>query len=116
MTRKVLRLCEGDMTRGCDSIVERPDLRKVTWAIVICSALMATWIIDGIVAANPAANCIHGAYLSRGDREAAHDAGAAIGLDRRLFFLGFTVSSMVWLMRRPKGGDVSSVTRRSSAA
>jgi hypothetical protein len=59
-----------------------PRWRKMTWVLLIWTAIFATWIVSGV---NDA-------------------AGTAIGatLVFILWFLGFVVLGLVWLMSRPK--------------
>jgi lysylphosphatidylglycerol synthetase-like protein (DUF2156 family) len=85
----------------------RPHWRKMTWTIIIWSVLMAIWIIAALVTANPEQHCAHEAhaYLSQGDCESARNAGTGIGVVALwlIWFFGFIVLSLIWLMTRPKG-------------
>ena len=74
-----------------------PRWRKMTWAILIWSALFLFWGISGAAAV--------------GDIEttsAAESAGVAIGAGIgftfifMVWFLGFIIMSIVWFMTRPK--------------
>jgi hypothetical protein len=79
-----------------------PKWRKATWALVIWTGLMALWIISGI--AGVSNNC---AGLSGDDLElcqAGTAIGGGIGITFIFFiwFLGFVILGIIWLMSRPK--------------
>lgn len=84
--------------------IRRPHWRKMTWALIIWSALMALWIIAALGQADPAGSCVHHAYLSKQSCEEASSAGTGIGVGILIFlwFLVFVPLSLVWLMTRPK--------------
>jgi hypothetical protein len=86
-----------------------PRWRKMTWTIVIFSALMLLWVIVGASSANNAQHCANESsqFLSQADCTSARDAGTAIGVGLLIFlwFLGFVVLSLIWFMTRPKGRD-----------
>jgi hypothetical protein len=79
-----------------------PRWRKATWAILIWTVLAALWIAAGIGAVGdmPAAG---GA-----SEEAARAVGAGIGVTFIIiiWFLGFIVLGLIWLMSRPKDNVV----------
>jgi hypothetical protein len=91
------------------SRLPRPHWRKMTWVLIIWSAIFAIWIIGGIVSADNAAECAREshAYLSQSACEDARDAGTGIGVALVFFlwFLGFVVLSLVWFMTRPRGRE-----------
>ena len=74
-----------------------PRWRKATWAIVIWTVLAAIWLFAGIGAA--------GDMTAGSDAEAAGQAiGAGLGITFIIFiwFFGFIVLGLIWLMSRPK--------------
>ena len=76
--------------------------RKMTWAIWLWSALMLTWVITAI-ATRPAGSCKATAYLSKQDCASASNVGTGIGVTLLivLWFFGFIVLSLIWMMSRP---------------
>jgi hypothetical protein len=89
----------------------RPHWRKMTWAIVIFSALMLLWLIVGITSADNSSHCAHetSRFFSRNDCTAARDVGTGTGIGVAivsvLWFVGFVVLSVIWFMTRPRGRD-----------
>lgn len=78
-----------------------PRWRKATWALAIWVALIAVWIITGVMGAS-GTSC--GPSLSKDLCDSATAIGTGIGVTIVLVigFLGFVVLSLVWLMSRPK--------------
>jgi hypothetical protein len=80
----------------------RPGWRKMTWAIVL-------WIVLGVASTDNAGHCAREAhpFLSQRACTDAANAGTGIGVALLVFlwFLGFVILSLVWLMTRPKGRD-----------
>jgi hypothetical protein len=81
--------------------------RKMTWAIIIWSAIFAIWIIAAIATADPAGNCVHHAYISENTCEDASNTGTGIAVVGIWFiwFFGFIALSLIWFMTRPKGRE-----------
>lgn len=83
-----------------------PRWRKATWAIVVFSALMLVWIVAGVGAVSD--NCAG----KTGDALEACQAGTAIGggigvtILIFIWFIGFIVLGLIWLMSRPKDNVV----------
>lgn len=80
----------------------RPHWRKMTWVLIIWSALILIWAIaGGSSAGNECASKT--AKLSR----EACEAGTGIGVALILFigFVGFVFFSLIWFMTRPRGRD-----------
>lgn len=75
--------------------IPRPHWRKMTWALIIWSALILVWAIGG----GASAECENEEYTS------ACEAGTGIGIAIVLFlgFVGFVILSLIWFMTRPKG-------------
>ena len=73
--------------------------RKMTWVLNIWNVLFLVWIIAGI-SDRASEDCPPGDDLC----VSASDAGTGIGvaLILVLWFLGFIVLSLIWLMSRPK--------------
>jgi hypothetical protein len=80
--------------------------RKMTWALIVWSALIAVWVIGGIIhnETTAARQCAHDAVLGTQICHDAVDAGTGIGVMLVLGFgfLGFVVLSLIWLMTRPR--------------
>lgn len=79
-----------------------PKWRKATWALVIWTVLMAIWIGSGIAATSGGGtDC---GTLDQETCDAAFGVGAGIGLTALFFlwFIGFIILGLVWLMSRPK--------------
>jgi hypothetical protein len=79
-----------------------PRWRKATWALVVWTILMALWIGGGIAATGSGpGDC---GTLSQDACEAAYGLGAGIGVTALFFlwFIGFLILGLVWLMSRPK--------------
>lgn len=79
-----------------------PHWRKATWALLIWNVLMLIWLVTGIGAVGN--NCAG----ESGDALTACQAGTAIGAGIGvtfiifIWFIGFIVLGLVWLMSRPK--------------
>lgn len=83
-------------------------LRKMTWALLLWSGLMLAWIISigaasGEQASDYCANRANHAYIGvEGCETAAHaGSGLAIGAILAVWFCGFIVLSLIWMMSRP---------------
>jgi hypothetical protein len=84
--------------------MRRPYWRKMTWAILVWSALMGAWIIRAISSANPAQNCVRHAhmYLHSCGTFSTAGMGIAILVLVSLWFFGFCILSLIWLMSKPR--------------
>ena len=80
--------------------IPRPHWRKMTWVLIIFSALMLAWIIAG-------ANSTHCGSKANEAARSGCEAGTGIGVGIIIFlwFLGFVVLSLIWFMTRPRGRD-----------
>jgi len=72
--------------------------RKMTWALIIWSALMALWAIVGGSHAASTCNTTSQAYNTGCQAGTAIGVGLIIGL----WFIGFVVLSLIWFMTKPK--------------
>jgi hypothetical protein len=75
--------------------------RKATWALAIFNVLMLIWVVAGIASASgDATGC---GSLDQATCNAARNVGAGIGVTALfiLWFIGFVVFSLIWLMSRP---------------
>lgn len=84
-----------------------PRWRKMTWAILVFTLLMAIWAIVGGGTADNHQYCVThpDKYLSVKDCEAARNVGTGIGIVLIFFvwLVGFVIMSIIWFMTRPKG-------------
>lgn len=90
----------------------RPRWRKMTWALLIWTTICAVWIGAGI-GDRPSQDCstdpaVVSGTLSLEACQAASDVGTGIGvvLVGFLWFLGFLILALVWLMSRPRKVEV----------
>ena len=84
--------------------MKRPHWRKMTWVLIVWSALMAIWIISAIASANPARSCVRHAAGNLHTCEAFSTAGTGIAVVvlAILWFVGFLFLSLIWMMTKPK--------------
>lgn len=78
----------------------RPRWRKMTWVLIVWSALILLWAIGG------AAGNDCGSEATQLGRESC-EAGTGIGVALILLigFFGFVFFSLIWFMSRPKGRE-----------
>ncbi len=76
--------------------------RKMTWAILIWTAVMVAWIVSGASAVSN--NCAGetGDALATCQAATAIGGGIAVTLIGFIWFIGFIVLSVIWFMTRPK--------------
>jgi hypothetical protein len=79
-----------------------PRWRKATWAIVVWTILMAVWVVAGAGAASDLPPA--GSEAEQAGR--AIGAGLGITLIIIIWFIGFIVLGLIWLMSRPKDNVV----------
>lgn len=81
--------------------------RKMTWVLNVWNVIFLIWVIAGSVSgANQATkNCAHPGVLTRQECLDASHAGTGIGvaLILVLWFIGFVVLALVWVMTRRRG-------------
>src|SRR5215211_5225904 len=91
-----------------------PRWRKMTWTILVFTGIMFAWMIGGASsgASSAAAACAKDSAVTSGilTKQQCIDAsnvgtGIGVTLIFLLWFLGFIVLSLVWLMSRPKRRD-----------
>ena len=79
-----------------------PHWRKATWALAIFNLLILIWLIAGIAGtSNNCAGLTDGA-LSGCQAGTAVGAGIGVTLIVLIWFIGFMVLGLVWLMSRPR--------------
>ena len=73
--------------------------RVMSWVLIVWTAIFVFWIGAG-VADRPSKECTPGDQLCQD----ASDVGTSIGISLvvTLFFVGFIILSLIWLMTRPK--------------
>jgi hypothetical protein len=78
-----------------------PHWRKATWALVVWNALMLLWVVSGVM--NVSSNCagMTGDALTTCQAGTAIGAGIGVTFIGMIWFVGFIVFSLVWLMSRP---------------
>ena len=79
-----------------------PRWRKATWALVIWNILMVIWVAGGIGATSD--NCVGetGEALELCQSATAVGAGIGVTFIIIIWFIGFIVLGLVWVMSRPK--------------
>lgn len=79
-----------------------PRWRKATLAIVLFSGLMLIWIVVGISSVSD--NCVGMSGQALENCQAATAIGGGIGVTFLVvvWFFGFIVLGLIWLMSRPK--------------
>lgn len=79
-----------------------PKWRKATWALVIWTVLMGIWLVAGI--GNVSNNCAGqtGSALETCQAATAIGGGIGAGIIVVIWFIGFLVLGLIWLMSRPK--------------
>jgi hypothetical protein len=74
-----------------------PKWRKATWGLVIWSGLCVLWLVTGL--SNVSQISTANEYEAAG---AAIGTGIGVTLIFMVWFFGFVVGSLIWLMSRPK--------------
>jgi lysylphosphatidylglycerol synthetase-like protein (DUF2156 family) len=78
-----------------------PRWRKATWAVAIWTVLMVLWIASAS-AYNANDVCSTATYNSACQAGATVGKGIAVTLIFLIWFIGFVVFSLIWLMSRPQ--------------
>lgn len=77
----------------------RPHWRKMTWVLIIFTALMAVLIIAGA----SSTDCAD--VGDSAEQAGCESTGIGVALLFFLWFFGFLILSIIWFMTRPKGRD-----------
>jgi hypothetical protein len=83
-----------------------PRWRKATWALVIFSVLMLIWIATGIGAVSNECGGLTGTELETCQAATAIGGGIGVTFLVVVWFIGFIVLGLIWLMSRPKDNVV----------
>jgi ribosomal protein S27AE len=78
--------------------------RKMTWALNVWNTLFLIWVVAAIAGgASDSVDC-DTTVLTQADCDTAADVGTGIGVALIFFlwFLGFMVLGLIWLMTRPR--------------
>lgn len=78
-----------------------PHWRKATWALAIFNVLILIWLIAGIAATSNECPGMTDGQLSICQAGTAVGAGLGVTLIVIIWFIGFVVLGLVWLMSRP---------------
>jgi hypothetical protein len=79
-----------------------PRWRKATWALLIWTALMGIWIAAGIGAVSNSCDTLAGQALETCQAGVAVGGGLGVTFIIIIWFIGFIVLGLIWLMSRPK--------------
>lgn len=82
-----------------------PGWRKATWALVIFNVLMLVWLVTGLNAVGETP-CDPNLTAELCDSATAIGAGIGVTFLVIIWFLGFVILGLVWLMSRPKENTV----------
>jgi hypothetical protein len=76
--------------------------RKMTWAIVIWTAIFVVWIATGVGAVSNQCPGLTGDELASCQAATAIGGGIGVTFLFMLWFIGFIVLAIIWFMTRPK--------------
>jgi hypothetical protein len=76
--------------------------RKMTWALVVWTVLMAVWLLSGLSSASNNCGGLSGADLTACQAGTAIGGGLAVTALFVIWLIGFIVLSIVWFMTRPR--------------
>jgi hypothetical protein len=79
-----------------------PRWRKATWALAVFNVLALVWLLSGIIGASNNCSGLSGGALSGCQAGTAIGAGIGVTLIVIIWFIGFMVLGLVWLMSRPR--------------
>jgi hypothetical protein len=79
-----------------------PRWRKATWALLIFNLLILVWIVTGVGAVSNECGGKIGDALTTCQAGTAIGAGLGITFIIILWFIGFIVLGLIWIMSRPK--------------
>lgn len=78
-----------------------PRWRKATWALVVWNVLMLAWVVSGASSVSKNCSGLTGAELSGCQAGTAIGGTIAFSFIAMIWFLGFVVLALIWLMSRP---------------
>lgn len=76
--------------------------RKMTWVIVIWTAIFVVWIVSGAGAVSNQCAGLAGDELANCQAATAIGGGLGVTFIAFLWFVGFIVLAIVWFMSRPR--------------
>lgn len=79
-----------------------PRWRKATWALAVFNLLALIWLVSGIVGVSNNCPGLTGSNLAACQAGTAIGAGIGVTFIVIIWFIGFMVLGLVWLMSRPK--------------
>lgn len=79
-----------------------PRWRKATWALVLFSVLMLIWIVAGVGGVSNNCDGLTGNELTNCQAATAIGGGIGVTFLIILWFIGFIILGLIWLMSRPK--------------
>ena len=80
-----------------------PHWRKATWALALFNALILFWLVSGLAATSDSCSGLGGDSLSACQAGTAIGGGLAVTFILIVWFMGFVVLGLIWLMSRPRG-------------
>lgn len=83
-----------------------PRWRKATWALVLFSVLMLVWIVGGVSSVSDNCDGLSGTDLTACQAGTAIGGGLGVTFLIIIWFIGFLVLGLIWLMSRPKDNVV----------
>jgi hypothetical protein len=83
-----------------------PHWRKATWALLIWNVLIIIWLVSGVGSVSNNCSNLTGAELQGCQAGTAIGAGIGVTFIIIIWFIGFIVLGLIWLMSRPKDNVV----------
>ena len=79
-----------------------PRWRKATWALVLFSGLMLVWIVAGVGGLSDNCAGLTGQELDLCEAGTVIGGGIGVTFLVVIWFIGFIVLGLIWMMSRPK--------------